>query len=309
MPKKIEIEDAIPGIGDCAVIRADGETVATVRPADEGMWRWFTPDGSERVLSTAQMRERVKRIAEDEPVEPEPPHVPEFTAQQFKEFLVDLAPYRRWLCDALDHYNAALARGGAVAVYLSTTGTANVCERDAYRLDGYVAALQTAGPASVFPRAEPGECFELIAVYRAEPIAVTDGERASVPVASRADELMRRDWPRVLNSPGPSLHPVRYVVHECTDGLTLGPSGATTGFDSRWDHTGTCGNWTIHGPYETEEKAMQWRSARHVVILLDTGGTQSVHAEFIGGNETRRSAQPHPHASTALGTAAERRDR
>lgn len=297
MPKKIEIEDAIPGIGDCVVIRADGEIVATVRPADEGVWRWFPPDGGELVLSTAQMRARVNRIAQDEPAEPEPPPVPELTAEQFKEFLLDFAPYRHWLSEALDHYNAALARGRTVALYLSVTGTA-ARERDAYRLD---ITPPTRRPASVFPRAEPGERFDLLAVYRAEPVAVTDEDRATVPTASRAEELMRCDWPRVVVRPSPAPLPVRYVVHECTDGLMLGPGGAITGFDGRWDHTGTCGNWTIHGPYEAEETAMQWRGARHVVILLETGGTQSVHAEFIGGVETTRT-QPPP------GAAAEPRD-
>jgi len=99
---------------------------------------------------------------------------------------------------------------------------------------------------------------------------------------------------------------VNYIVHECTDGVTFGPDGEIVNYNHHWSHAGTCGNWTIRGPYETEEKAMHWRGARHVIILREEGGKQCMLAEFIGGSESARSrrARADARVSAELGIPA-----
>jgi len=198
MPKKISIENALPGeLGDCTVIRADGEIVATVRPVDEGMWLWTT-EHSEREVTTAQMRELVEQARHDHrQIEHPSAKAFEFTTRTFKEFVLDLAFYRAWLTDALGSYNAVLSRGGGIAVYAMVGDPAAVRRRDRYRIDRFGPHLEQRDPAAIFPRCEPGERFALVATYVGEPIEVSKREVASVPVALRGD-MMQRDWPIVM---------------------------------------------------------------------------------------------------------------
>ena len=59
---KVTRSDAIPGLGDCVVIRADGEIVATVISSDEGIRTWEGLESAPEDITTQELRERIQGL-------------------------------------------------------------------------------------------------------------------------------------------------------------------------------------------------------------------------------------------------------